>query len=123
MSSARPRFMSSRPWRTGTVWAVGRRVFVHCPSGNTRAVRLTTSEDGDDPAGSLVDGSEVEVVAWRPRGAAGTRYRVRGSDGLTGWLSTTELRGTMVAPPPPPPEHVADVIGTPMSATRFGARR
>jgi hypothetical protein len=120
--ASRPRFVPSRPWRTGVVWAVGRHVFVHCPDRVPREVRLTAAEDGESPAGSLVDGSEVEVLAWRPRGAAGTRYRVRGRSGLVGWLSTGELRATPFAPPPPG-EAAASVVDPRASVTRFGARR
>jgi len=124
MSSSRARFIPSRPWRTGTVWAVGRRVFVHCPNGFARGVDLTISEDGETLAGSLLDGSEVEVLAWRPRGASGTRYRVRARDGVVGWLATNELRATLVAPPlPREATPAAGVVASSAPATRFGARR
>jgi hypothetical protein len=48
----------------------------------------------------VTDGVEVVVMAWRPRGSAGTRYRVRGDDGADGWLHAANLRTTLAAPPP-----------------------
>ena len=47
---------------------------------------------------SLGDGAEVEILAWRPLGARGTRYRVRAQeDGHEGWLAADALRQTAVA--------------------------
>src|SRR5262249_58845287 len=45
------------------------------------------------PGKDLADGTEVEILAWRPRGFHGTRYRVRATrDGLEGWLAVDNLR-------------------------------
>jgi hypothetical protein len=81
------------------VFAVGLRVFVHGASDDGRPVTLT-DDHGNPITPELRDGAEVEVVAWRPRGAAGTRYRVRGAqDGVDGWLAADELRAVAVRPP------------------------
>jgi hypothetical protein len=59
-----------------------------------------TDDHGNPITPTLRDGAEVEVVAWRPRGAAGTRYRVRGAgDGVDGWLAADELRAGAARPP------------------------
>ncbi len=51
----------------------------------------------DDAGGTgtqrLTDGDEVEILAWRPRGAGGPRYRVQSrKHGLEGWISAEHLR-------------------------------
>src|SRR6185436_7171796 len=59
----------------GPIFAVGRRVYIASPAG--RPARLTSTDDGaGDALTSLVDGTEVEILAWRPR-SSGTHYRVR----------------------------------------------
>jgi len=70
---------------------VGRRVYVNC-----RGRVALTEDDGRASATSLADGAEVEIVAWRP-GGAGTRYRVRASEGHEGWLAADALRQTALA--------------------------
>ena len=86
------------PRASRVVLAVGRRVFVHGPSDGTRPV-LLTDENGLPATAGLRDGVEVEVLAWRPRGSAGTRYRVCDrADGVDGWLSADELRTTSARP-------------------------
>lgn len=78
----------------GVVFAVGRHVFVACPSTRTAGVTLT-DDAGAHACGKLRDGTEVEIVAWRPRGPDGTRYLVRSSHkGVEGWLGATDLRGS-----------------------------
>jgi hypothetical protein len=106
--AARPRF----------VLAVGQRAFVHSPAQQSHVVFLT-NEHGIPGDTVLRDGSEIEVVAWRPRGLDGTRYRIRGcADGADGWLAAEELRTT--AAPATPDEHAATA---PAAAGRpFGGR-
>jgi hypothetical protein len=100
--------ISPRPSRsTGPVLSVGRRVFVNCPGGSSRRVTLT-DDIGQAAVGTLTDGIEVEVIAWKPRGG-GTRYRVRHQkDGLEGWLGVDELRVT-----PRPASAAAPAAATP----------
>jgi hypothetical protein len=71
---------------------------MHCRAGASRSVPLA-DESGRELLGtSLTDGVEVEVVAWRPRGATDTRYRVRtlGGERLDGWVFAQELRRSLI---------------------------
>jgi hypothetical protein len=93
---------SGRPARsTGPVLSVGRRVFVNCPTSPGRRVTLTDAA-GKAATESLADGAEVEILAWRPRGAGGTRYHVQSTRGeLHGWLAADNLRAARQAEAPP----------------------
>ena len=98
-------FTSSRrsiaPPRLKVVLAVGQRAFVNSHDVPPRPVALG-NETGNLLSGAcLVDGVEVEVVAWRPRGPSDTRYHVRAADGADGWLAAGNLRKSLVPPPPP----------------------
>ena len=100
------RFDSSRPRgvvpprATQMVLAVGQRAFVHHPGDSPYPVAMT-DDHGQPGAAAVCDGDEVEILAWRPRGSTGTRYRVRRhTDGVHGWLAATELRRTAVRPAP-----------------------
>ena len=104
------RFESSRqrgmvaPRTTQVVLAVGQRALVHHPGDGPYPVAMT-DDQGLPAAAALRDGDEVEILAWRPRGSTGTRYRVRRhADGAHGWLAATELRRTAVRPAPSPSE-------------------
>ena len=79
---------------TAGVFAIGRRVFVASPTAHVPGVTLT-DDTGATACGKLRDGTEVEIVAWRPRGSQGTRYLVRSpSKGIEGWLGAGDLRGS-----------------------------
>ena len=79
---------------TAHVFAIGRRVFVASPTAQTPPVTLT-NDSGTTTCGKLRDGTEVEIVAWIPRGPQGTRYLVRSSSkGIEGWLGAGDLRGS-----------------------------
>src|SRR2546428_12016719 len=68
------------------VFAIGRRVRVACAGGNSAGVTLT-DDTGTNALGSLSDGSEGEILAWRPRGAEGTRDPGRATRNAPGgWL-------------------------------------
>jgi len=99
------------PRESCTVFAVGQRAFVHGPAVAGRLVTLT-DQHGTIPQTALEDGVEVQVLAWRPRGSSGTRYRVREATGVDGWLAADELRTTAVRPPEAAPE--------PPSAMQYG---
>ena len=122
-------FMSSRqrapqtPRKVRIVLAVGQRVFVNSPATPGRPV-LLTDEHGIPVAMGLHDGVEVEVLAWRPRGSAGTRYRVRDRvNGADGWLAAEELRATVIAPVPLVTEPVVSSSSNNPSGSRpFGSR-
>ena len=113
------RFESSRPRVTGApratqvVLAVGQRAFVNHPSDSPYPVAMT-DDQGIPAAAALRDGDEVEILAWRPRGSTGTRYRVRRHvDGANGWLAAAELRRTAVRPAP------AEPAAAPQSMARY----
>jgi hypothetical protein len=91
----------SRQQASFPVLAVGRRVLVNGNGDGSRRVTLT-DPTGTTATGLLADGTEVEILAWQPRGAGGTRYRIRATTGdVQGWLAAANLR-----PAPPPPEPV-----------------
>src|SRR5262245_17656337 len=78
----------------GPIFGVGRQVFVNCPGG--REDRTALFDDKGAVVGNLIDGAEVEIVAWLPRGTA-TRYLVRATHTeLSGWLGAANLRTTRV---------------------------
>jgi hypothetical protein len=81
------------------ILAVGRRALV--TRAGSRSARVTlTDEGGTNALGTIADGTEVEILAWRPR-RGDTRYRVASRDGgLEGWVDAGNL--TPVQPPPPP---------------------
>ncbi len=85
--------------RQGSVFAVGRRVYVACSGGHPADVTLTDAA-GAEALTRLADGTEVEILAWRPRGSDGTRYCVRAThNGVVGWLPVDNLRNTPIAVP------------------------
>src|SRR5262245_44774315 len=112
------------PWRqrpagqSPVVLAVGQRAFVNASSDAATSVLLT--DDHGVPGDRTVrDGTEVEIVGWRPRGASGTRYRVCDrSSGSDGWLAADELRTTASRPTPDP---AAPPPATDPHARRFGS--
>src|SRR4029077_9306480 len=101
----RPRSTSVLPRATGAaagIFAIGQRAMVHGGPGSRGAP--LTSDDGSTVIGTLPEGAEVDIVAWRPRGAGGTRYRVRSSGAsLEGWVGSANLAARPPPLPPPPP--------------------
>jgi hypothetical protein len=91
------RSRTSPPKAMRRVWAVGSRAYVHSPAS---AAIVLTDEFEKVASGSLDDGAEVEVRAWRPRGVPGARYHVRARDGAEGWLGVEHLRSTPEIPLP-----------------------
>jgi hypothetical protein len=86
-----------------SAFAVGRRVYVACSREHPPQIALKDDAGAvTRSGGSLRDGTEVEILAWRPRGFGETRYRVRSTGtGLEGWLAGDNLRATLVAVAPP----------------------
>jgi hypothetical protein len=75
----------------GAVISVGARALV-APSVGTSAGTLT-DENGIPTGLTLAADVEVEIVAWRPRGRSGSRYRVRSlADGVEGWIDGSMIR-------------------------------
>jgi hypothetical protein len=85
------------------VIAIGQRVFINCAESGGSGTLFLGDETGKAiSAQTVADGLEVEVIAWRPRGANETRYRVRvPSTGADGWLPADNLR-TLLVPLPAP---------------------
>lgn len=110
---------TSRP----AVWAVGRRAYLHCEGRDVTGIVLT-DEAGTQAQLTLADGTPVEIVAWRPHGTGGPRYRVRQVQGdADGWVDARSLRET-AAPPPPvvAGETTDDDAGVDPRTRRFGQR-
>jgi|SRR5581483_7028831 len=107
--------------RSAAPMAVGQRVFVDS-AGNRSGDVILADESGKVPSAThLADGTEVEVVAWRPRGASDTRYRVRAPHGIDGWLPSNNLRVALVRPPAPERPAPAGMTPLPDHGTRpFG---
>lgn len=101
-SRARSKPPSSR--RPLPVIAIGQHVFVNCTERSQPAALFLGDETGKVVSAQRVtDGLEVEVVAWRPRAANETRYRVRVlSTGADGWLPAENLRKLLVPLPASP---------------------
>jgi len=110
-----------------SVFAVGRRVYIACAAGGLTHVALT-DDAGADARTHLTDGTEVEILAWRPRKFDGTRYRVRVTrEGFEGWLAGDSLRSTRVAisapmEPPAAAEPVPRAMDPGDARRRFGQR-
>lgn len=116
------RFVPRPPVRSTPVMAVGQRVFVNSPGNRSGSVALGDASGKIQSAVYLSDGSEVEVLAWRPRGASDTRYRVRALHGADGWLPADNLR-TALVPPPPPESSTPEQTSAAQSAAADAAGR
>ena len=75
--------------------SVGSRVLVAARGGSDRGVALT-DDGGTSVVATLPDGTEVEVLAWRPRRGGDTRYLVAPRGGPEGWLGASCLRARPV---------------------------
>ena len=114
------------------VFAVGGRAYVGSARDVAGAVELT-DDSGKVPLTRIANGTEVEILAWRPRGSGGTRYHVRSAcKGFEGWIAVGNLRSpaAVVAPAPVPaapgaPATVAKAVPARASGDsrrRFGQR-
>ncbi len=123
--SFRKRVVGRPPTRSGPVMAIGQRVFVDSAGNRSGSVALGDVSGKNPSAVHLVDGSEVQVVAWRPRGANETRYRVQTAQGVDGWLPAENLRSGLVAVPRTEPSVVAPpaTMGASSGTRPFGQRR
>ena len=98
-----PSFASIRPQPTAKdqpVLGVGSRVLVTCRGSGAGGVTLM-DDAGTSAVATVREGVEVEILAWRPRRGADTRYRVIPTAGGTeGWLVGSNLERRQ--PPPAP---------------------
>jgi hypothetical protein len=90
-----------------SILPIGSRVLVTEGAAGGGSVPLS-DEPGHTCIGSVRVGAEVELMAWRPRGGWGTRYRIRVDDGSEGWVDAANLRARPEPEPPrrapaPPP--------------------
>lgn len=108
---------------SGPILSVGRQVFINCPGGREERASLV-DEKGAVVVGTLIDGAEVEVVAWLWRGSA-TRYLVRSTrNDLTGWLAAAHLRTTrMPRSPAAAAKHASEATWIPPRTPSRGWRR
>jgi hypothetical protein len=85
----------------GPVLAIGSRALITGREPGQRKVSLLDDNDSPTDVQLPVD-SVVEVVAWKPRSQAGTRYLVRVvADGREGWLGSDSVRAPAPVPRPP----------------------
>jgi hypothetical protein len=95
---------SPRDHGDGNVLAVGWRVLVASPAGKGNRVPLMDSE-GTTTVTTLLHGTEVEILAWRPRRSSATMYRVQPtSGGKEGWVSGASLKARPAPAPRPVPK-------------------
>ena len=101
-------FRARLPVRTrAPIFAVGWRAYVASPVGAPARLALSDEAGADANGVSMADGTEVEIVAWRPR-SNGTRYRVRSTRaGLEGWLAAGSLRRSVSSSAANPPPNAA----------------
>ncbi|MCW5889352.1 MAG: hypothetical protein KIT14_02245 [bacterium] len=66
---------------------------------------------------TLDEGTVVDIVAWKPRGSGGTRYRIRCTDdaGCEGWVGSANLAA--IPTPPPRPRVLPPATATPKGVT------
>ena len=78
------------------VFGVGWRAFVHCPTlpgGEIPRTVPTLDSDGAAADNTLPEGTEVQIVGWRPKSRTGALYQVRLlSDGTEWWILGIHLR-------------------------------
>ena len=112
---------SPRDHGDGNILAVGWRVLVASPEGKGHRVPLTDSE-GTATVTTLPHGTEVEILAWRPRRSGTTMYRVQPtSGGKEGWVSGASLKARPAPAPRPAPKPAvqpAPVKVRPIAAAR-----
>jgi len=120
--SRAPRTAPAQPRDKAPVFAVGQRAFVSDPSGRKGEVVLVDAS-AKVALGHLVDGVEVEILAWIPRKLA-TLYRVQSTEHRTqGWLRVANLRASSgVASPAAPVSSATPVVWVSPSAPTSSPR-
>jgi len=110
----------TRP-KSGPVVAIGSRAIVTRAAGGVEPVTLTDHK-GTSAVLTLRPGAEVEIVAWQPHRASGTRYRVRATDGAgEGWLEGSSLTPIVLPPTPKKPPVAVAPPARKRTATRSTA--
>ncbi len=84
----------SRKQPKGTVFGIGRRVFVNWPRKGS-IMLPATDRNGGPLDNDLADGQELEILSWQPRSSLGLIYEVRRlQDDTEWWISASHLRAT-----------------------------
>lgn len=96
--------------------AVGHRATIKSSGPGTKGATLT-DENGTTAIMTLDEGTEVHIVAWKPRGSGGTRYRIRCGDdeAREGWVGSANLAA--IPAPPPRPRVVPPATAAPKAVT------
>ena len=92
----------SRREKSGPVFCVGRKAFIHWPALMRKpdGVPLTDGNGAHLP-NDLVDGQQIEIVSWRPHSSRGLLYQIRRvADGREGWILANHLRRQAAAESP-----------------------
>ena len=80
---------------------VGWRVMV-TQAGEPRGP-IPLRDPSGNAVGNVIDGDEVEILAWRPGRSIDPHYRVRSARGTEGWIDAANLvRKTAPSAPPEP---------------------
>lgn len=100
----------------GPVLAVGHRATIRSAGPGTKGATLT-DENGTTALVTLDEGTVVDIVAWKPRGSGGTRYRIRCTDdeAREGWVGSANLAA--IPAPPPRPRVLPPATATPKGVT------
>jgi hypothetical protein len=94
------------PSNARPVLGVGWRVLVirgEMPSGP-----IALTDPSGSAVGSVLDGDEVEILAWRPGRSVDPHYRVRSGAGTEGWIEAANLARKSVPVPVVPPKPVVE---------------
>jgi len=86
---------TTRREKSGPVFCVGWRAFVHWPLRGSAAKEQVpiTDMSGKLLPNDLVDGQQVEILSWRPRAREGVLYQIRRlTDGSEWWIGARHLR-------------------------------
>lgn len=90
----------ARREKTGPIFCVGWKAFVHWPAPARQPVDDVPLTDGNGRhlPNDLFDGQQVEVLSWRPRSSEGLLYQIRNlADGREGWIGAHHLRKEALA--------------------------
>jgi hypothetical protein len=86
---------STRLDKNELILSVGWHAFINSPGSAGRRSEPVPINDsrGEAIANDLVDGQEVEILAWHPHASQGLAYQIRRlTDGKVWWLRAVYLR-------------------------------
>jgi hypothetical protein len=103
--------------------SIGSRALVAARGGSSDRGVALTDDGGTSIVATVPDGTEVEVLAWRPRRGGDTRYLVAPRGGPEGWLGASCLRPRPVAVVPKRIEPTPAIKPAPAPPARARPRR